>query len=619
MKTLNRLALKVSFAALATLAVAAGVTATPDRADDPRAGQAMLFGGSEESTVSLTVHDSGHDAVTNVPVGSFVHLRIAVTGDVHLIPTGDVYLQFWEDATCTVNGTDPLAVPLVDGLLDTKAFWNVRRWVNTTISFRVSYEGDGTFAPGFSACKAVTYTKIDPVVVLRAHDPAHDEVTAVSPATSLHLLVDVNGRAKEPTGDVVLNMYSNGTCTGSPVLGTNELALTDSMLHPSPPFVPGSPGAVSFRAAYSGDGAYNSRGSACVKVTVGKIEPVVAWSMHQPDHEVAKVVPIGTTVHGAVAATGSEGAPTGMILIREYATDTCAGDFFQITGKPIASLLDPFRTTAFDAPTTRWFEFEYKGDDVYEALFSACMPVTWVAAPTVTLTVHDAEHEAATTEAKGSALHARIKVAGEFGTPTGAVKVTWWSNATCDGTGEVLGIPTLSGEGVVDKLGLDIAPTKVGSYSFKARYLGDTSYAARSSACKAVTIAAATGSPNPTDAPAATAAPTAAAGLGPDATLEPAGTAGTDESAAPTTVPLATQGRIETPAPAASGAAASPSANEDSTAAPNGAAGPTTPSGDAGLGAIVLLVVMLLLVIAAFVLGAFVARRRGQDGARQVA
>src|SRR5262249_24398446 len=98
-----------------------------------------------------------------------------------------------------------------------------------------------------------------------------------------------------------------------------------------------------------------------------------------------------------------------------------------------------------------------------------------------------AAHTVVTSVALGSTDHDQATVSGtSFGTPTGSVAFTFYTNNSCDGTGTSAGNVALAA-GVAHPSDAE-GPLAAGGYSFKAVYSGDTNYNGSTSDCEPLTV-----------------------------------------------------------------------------------------------------------------------------------
>jgi hypothetical protein len=107
------------------------------------------------------------------------------------------------------------------------------------------------------------------------HDPSHAVVTSVAAGTVVHDSVTVTGVAGQPgpSGNVTVDWFTNGGCTGAPIAtsaptpltvgtGTSTVDVTGFS------FAANAPGPYGFLAHYAGDGTYIGSDGACEPLTV---------------------------------------------------------------------------------------------------------------------------------------------------------------------------------------------------------------------------------------------------------------------------------------------------------------------------------------------------------------
>jgi LPXTG-motif cell wall-anchored protein len=106
--------------------------------------------------------------------------------------------------------------------------------------------------------------------------------------------------------------------------------------------------------------------------------------------------------------------------------------------------------------------------------------------PAVILQMHNVDHDAVPPAYLGMDIHAFVNVNGRAGEPTGTVKIYQWNGGSCSGAAAVVGPYTLSGSQVDTpyQWGMDT----LGTFAFRANYLGDANYNALASACVVITV-----------------------------------------------------------------------------------------------------------------------------------
>src|SRR5262249_54419843 len=134
------------------------------------------------------------------------------------------------------------------------------------------------------------------------------------------------------------------------------------------------------------------------------------------------------------------------------------------------------------------FSAHYNGDSNYNPSDSACEPLTIGKANSSTSTdIHNAAHQIITSAALGSTVHDSASVSGSPFTPTGGVRFTFFTSGDCTTGGTNLPGGLLSG-GSFDNTAQAQGPLAAGSYSFQARYSGDSNYNPSTSDCEPLTI-----------------------------------------------------------------------------------------------------------------------------------
>ncbi len=234
-----------------------GGDATHNPATSPCAP--VIFNEKLEVEVELAVHDAAHGAVTNVPEGTSIHPRAAVTGS-GPTPTGSVRFRWYDDIGCgrISTATSP-PIALVGGVADGTAFTQTPP-TEGTVAFVVEYSGDGQYNGGVSACAFVTVTFSGPAVVSFKPDVTptgattltwslvfDEPITGLAPAditpggTSTGWSVTnvagsgtdwtITTKAANPThGPLVLTLGADGVANGEDRSGPNEPFVSEAAI-----------------------------------------------------------------------------------------------------------------------------------------------------------------------------------------------------------------------------------------------------------------------------------------------------------------------------------------------------------------------------------------------------
>ena len=201
-------------------------------------------------------------------------------------------------------------------------------------------------------------------------------------------------------------------------------------------------------------------------------------------------VPVGTSVHPSFVVSGLSGPATGSITVFKWNNGTCSGLWSYGYGGVLSSNghLDAyFLAETATEPSTISYRGDYQGNGTYGAASGQCTSVTFTkATPSVALEMHTGAHATVTSVKIGATIHAFASVTGSADTPTGSVRIRQWPNGSCSGASSLVGPYTL-GAGEVDTP-FSWAMNTEGSFSFRADYLGDSSYIAATSPCLTVTV-----------------------------------------------------------------------------------------------------------------------------------
>ncbi len=191
--------------------------------------------------------------------------------------------------------------------------------------------------------------------------------------------------------------------------------------------------------------------------------------------------------------TGVAGiAPTGTISYTFWSNGTCAN-----TGAGAGTNLSLGSKSTTEGPLAAGsysFEAVYSGDSNYATSTSSCESFAVLGGGTasVSTTVDDAGSNSpwSGTEKTGASAYDTSTVTGVAGiAPTGTISYTFWANGTCTTTGSNAG-STLS----LGSKSTTEGPLAAGSYSFEAKYSGDSNYAAVTSSCELFSVSVATSS-----------------------------------------------------------------------------------------------------------------------------
>ena len=441
-------------------------------------------GGSSGGSISVDPDTSVHDAAT-------------LSGANAASAGGTVTYGVYSDSSCDDLAYPAGTVTVTAGTVPASS--DVSITALGTYYWEAAYSGDTTNVASSSGC-----TEVETVMVL----PATTTAVAVADASSegawdgtevtgasAYAAATVTGVAGHPpTGSVTYDLYSGGTCSGTPV-DTQSVTLSAGTVPNSS--ATGALGAAtySYRAAYSGDSTYNSSASACVSFSVsrapasagGVVDDATLGSTWNGD-EVT-----GATAYDAGTVTGVSGiTPTGTMTYRFYAGASCGGTAWMTSGVTLSggSVPNSSPSSALDAGTYST-KASYSGDGNYAPATSSCASfLVQETASGVGTVVDDATLGAPWTgsETIGASVYDTATVTTVAGiAPTGTLTYDLYRDGTCSGSPVATSTVILSGGSVPSSSAQ--GDLGAGSHAYQGTYSGDSNYQAATGACEAFAVA----------------------------------------------------------------------------------------------------------------------------------
>ncbi len=359
------------------------------------------------------------------------------------------------------------------------------------------YNGDGAYPAVTSSCNDANETSVVTRSAATIVTNATPAVTVGAPISDTATVTGGPAPAPVPTGTVTFTLFGpdNATCTGPPIFTSANRPLGGGPppTATSATFTPTAPGSYRWIARYNGDAAYPAVVSLCndaneTSLVNRPIATVVTQALSP--------VNVGNPITDRAIVTGGPApapAPTGTVTFNLYGpTDTTCTQppIFTSANRPLGGGPPPTATSAPFTPTTagsyRWIA-RYNGDAVYAPVISACndanetsvvvqVPVAIATIATPTANVGGTMTDTATVT--GGAAPAPA--------PTGTVTFTLYgpTDTTCTQPAIFTSADRpLGGGPPPTATSAPFTPTAVGTYRWIARYSGDATYPAVTSAC----------------------------------------------------------------------------------------------------------------------------------------
>ena len=401
-------------------------------------------------------------------------------------PTGNVTFKLYAPSDASCSGTP--AYTVTDGTVPYSADPGFVSNAAGTWHWTADYAGDTNNNPASSGCSAepVTVSKYSPSISTTL------SASSVNVGTAVHDSSTLIGASSNAGGTVTYTVYTNDTCSaGAQSAGTKTV--TNGAVPDSDPITFSTAGDYYWQAAYSGDAANNSATSQCTDehLVVSKLNSNTVTVIHDASHATVTSVAAGTTVHDQATVSGSGPTPTGSVTFKWFTTGSCSATptntsgALSLTGGVVDATgfaQGPLSSGSYS------FQAVYSGDSTYNSSTGECEPLTVSQlTPSVATDIHDVSHAVVTSVDAGTTVHDKATVSGSFGTPTGTVDFTFYTDNACTQGAASAGSGIALVSGVAHPSSSE-GPLTAGSYSFKAHYNGDTNYVAADGPCEPLTV-----------------------------------------------------------------------------------------------------------------------------------
>jgi hypothetical protein len=343
------------------------------------------------------------------------------------------------------------------------------------------------------------------------HDAAHNPVTAVEVGSTVHDLVTVTGKQVPeepgqlaPTGNVNVDWFENGKCSGSPAASSGSIGplvpgippvLVSTFDATGFPQVPKTAGEFAFKGNYEGAGPYAPSKGKCeplkvvdanIHITPAKaINPVGAkhkLTCHINVNDGTGEVPAPDKTVCTVKVISGAATPASQPCETGSGSGSCVVEITSSTaGENEIQAETTVEVGGVKLTRTTGDKLHNDGENAHKAF----------ADDSVTTKVLDAEnHEITGTSVQaGTEVHDQATVTRTAGTPaavpdpTGSVTFTLFSGTGCSGT-ELAKEAEVALAGGVATSKPFTTPSTAGSFSYLAHYNGDVNYPARDAGCE---------------------------------------------------------------------------------------------------------------------------------------
>lgn len=220
---------------------------------------------------------------------------------------------------------------------------------------------------GMASLTAFAAAAVTPTVTTVVQNSSNSTLTSALVGTSVHAVVTVasSTATTSPTGTVDFNLYSNQTCSGTPLTQSAVVLVNGSASSSNATLAAGG---LSYQVHYNGqDTTYNAANSVCMPVSATQFAPALSLSLSNSN------VLAGSVVNAIPNLTGETAGADGTLQYRVYTNNTCTtlaasgGDKTVTNGSTPNSDALQFITAG-----TYYWQAAYLGDADNAAATSSC-------------------------------------------------------------------------------------------------------------------------------------------------------------------------------------------------------------------------------------------------------
>ncbi len=426
--------------------------------------------GGQSSCEPLTVNPTTGITISTTLSSSSITVGGSVTDSATLTGVtsgagGTVTYNSFLTASCTGTPTVVSTVTVTNGAVP----GSVAKTYNSASSFswNAVYSGDANNGGAPSACESLAVNQAIPSMTTTVSGnntpvgtPVHDSATL--------------SNGFNAGGTVTYTLFSDAGCTVSGVV-ISTVSVTNGIIPDSSAVSPTPSGAFGFQALYSGDANNKLAAGVCEPFNVLKVSPGITTTLS------LTTIPVGSSVFDSAIMTGGfqlGGSVTYVFFLGSSCTgtSTTVGSPVTVTNGLVPSSISQ---TFNGAGAYRWSAV-YSGDANNNPITSLCESLTVSKAiPSVSTTL------SANPTTVGGSVYDSATMAGGF---EAAGSATYFSFTTPDCTGSSATVSTVTVNNGAIPSSSPLTFPSAGSFSWDARYFGDSNNNASTSPCEPLTV-----------------------------------------------------------------------------------------------------------------------------------
>ncbi|MDA8384755.1 MAG: Ig-like domain repeat protein [Actinomycetota bacterium] len=457
--------------------------------------------GTSPTVATTTIYDASTSpplATSTTKVGTSVYDTATVTAGGSSVTAGSVTFDFFANGACTGTAVSSSGA-LASGVATSATTGALAAG---TYSFLAVYNGNSTYGASTATCEVLQVEKAPLTLVttvLSADQPVAGPLAlGSSTADSVSSLTGATSIA--PTGTATYQLFSTGDCTGGSIQDT--VTLSGGTIPDSSVSAPLGAGSYSYQLTYNGDNNYASSSAPCESFSVSKATPEVTTTVLDSNGSaVSASLSLGSQVSDSAQFSNlvSGIAPTGPFTYQLFDSGNCTGTALSTENLNLSGSSGLVSDSLPSAPLgagNHSYLATYGGGANYTSATAGCEPFSVsTAQATLSTTIYDAASNGPVqndTVLQGATVYDTATLGGTVAgiVPTGQVSYEFFANSDCSGTSASYGTFSANTDGTLPKSTATSA-LAVGSYSFRATYLGDRNYVVDNSSvpCEPLTVA----------------------------------------------------------------------------------------------------------------------------------
>ncbi|HEV2120421.1 MAG TPA: hypothetical protein VGS11_10010 [Candidatus Bathyarchaeia archaeon] len=409
-------------------------------------------------TVSTTLSSS------SITVGGSVSDSATLTG-VTSGAGGTVTYNSFQTATCTGTPGAVSTTTVTNGVVPGSASKTYSS--AGSFSWNAIYSGDANNGGATSLCEPLNVNQAVPSITTTV------SIANVPVGTPVHDSATLSN-GFNAGGSVTYTLFSDTGCTASGVV-ISTVTVTNGVVPDSSATSPTPAGAYGFQASYAGDANNKPAISVCEPFNVLKASPGITTTLS------LTTIPVGSSVSDSATMTGGY-QPSGTVTYVFFIGSSCTGSPTTV-GSPVAvtnGIVPGSAPQTFNNAGGYGWSVVYSGDANNNPVTGSCEPLTVNKANPAISTALSANPITV-----GGSVYDSATMTGAF-QAGGSATYFWFTTGDCTGSSATVSTVTVN-NGAIPSSSPQLF-SSAGSFSWNARYFGDSNNNPATSPCEPLTV-----------------------------------------------------------------------------------------------------------------------------------